>query len=670
MSAFLQLVNTLSGGHGLALGLVQGMADVLSVAKLDLVTALLVPREGVLHPVDVVTLGVVLAGVGTTRLLTGGSTVGGLHGASEQVLELQALGQVGVPDHGAVLGADVLEVAVNTGHVLNTAVERLLHTEDADIGLHGALHVLADGGGGAGTSGGSDEVEVLDGLLADVLGALGQSLAGGLGVLDTHLDGTTEHDQVKQRVGTKTVGTVDRDTGGLTAGVQTGNGLVVALSILGQDLTVVVGGDTTHVVVDSGQDGDGLLGDVNTSEDLRSLGDTGQSLVENLSRQVRELEEEMVLLGANTTAVTDLHGHGTTDDITRGQILGSGSVTLHETLTLGVEEVATLTTRALGDQTTGTVDTGRVELHELQVLEGQTSTRDHGVTVTGTGVGGSGREVGSAVATSGNDGVVGEETVESTVLLVVSDHTAALTVLHEKVHGEVLDEELGVVTQTLTIKGVEQSMASTVGHGTGTVGLTALTELLALTTEGTLVDAALVGSGEGDTEVLELDDGRRSLTSHVVDGVLVTEPVGALDGVVHVPVPVILVHVSQGSVDTTLGSNGVGTSGEQLGDTGGVEAVLGQAEGSAETRTTGAHHHSVVLVVDDAVFVAQMLGSVLTLDVVEGKLGIALRNRVEATQLAAELAAKHFVEMEEVWRNKSTPIGCYSRDTARALGQR
>lgn len=63
------LVDTLHRGHGLALVLVEGGADDAAVRQVDLAVGLLLPAESVLHPVGVVTVGVVLAGVGATRLL-------------------------------------------------------------------------------------------------------------------------------------------------------------------------------------------------------------------------------------------------------------------------------------------------------------------------------------------------------------------------------------------------------------------------------------------------------------------------------------------------------------------------------------------------------------------------------------------------------------------------
>src|SRR5882762_7764761 len=82
----------------------------------------------------------------------------------------------------------------------------------------------------------------------------------------------------------------------------------------------------------------------------------------------------------------------------------------------------------------------------------------------------------------------------------------------------------------------------------------ALAEVSRHATEGALVDAALLGPGKRHTVMLQLDDGRRRFLAHELNRVLVPEPVGALDGVVHVPAPVIFTHVAQRSADAALGS--------------------------------------------------------------------------------------------------------------------
>jgi hypothetical protein len=239
--------------------------------------------------------------------------------------------------------------------------------------------------------------------------------------------------------------------------------------------------------VDGGENRNGLLANINTSENTSGLRDTGQTLGKNLSGQMAELEVNVILLSTDTTALADLHRHGSRNDVTRSKILSGRGISLHESLTLGVEEVTTLTTRTLGDQATSSVDTGRVELDELEILVGETGTGNHGHTVTGTGVGRCAGEVGSAVTTGSEDGVVSKESVQSAVLLVVGEDTAALAILHDQVEGEVLDEVVGLVAERLSVESVKKGVSGSVSGSAASVGLATLAVLLGLTTKSSLV---------------------------------------------------------------------------------------------------------------------------------------------------------------------------------------
>jgi hypothetical protein len=69
-------------------------------------------------------------------------------------------------------------------------------------------------------------------------------------------------------------------------------------------------------------------------------------------------------------------------------------------------------------------------------------------------------------------------------------------------------------------------------------------------------------------------------------------------GVEHVPKSQLEGNLlSKSSIDTTLGSDSVRTSREELGDTSSVEASLGQTEGSTQTGTTGTNDNGIVLVI-------------------------------------------------------------------------
>ena len=56
-------------------------------------------------------------------------------------------------------------------------------------------------------------------------------------------------------------------------------------------------------------------------------------------------------------------------------------------------------------------------------------------------------------------------------------------------------------------------------------------------------------------------------------------------------------HVAERSVDTTLGSDGVRSGGEELGNAGSVEASLGETESGTETGTAGTDNDGIELVV-------------------------------------------------------------------------
>mmetsp|Transcript_96380 Transcript_96380/g.234239 ORF Transcript_96380/g.234239 Transcript_96380/m.234239 type:complete len:411 (+) Transcript_96380:519-1751(+) len=406
-------------------------------------------------------------------------------------------------------------------------------------------------------------VEVVQGLLDPLVVLRGQRLArrGDLG--DAVRARPAEDDNVKQRVGAKAVGAVHTRAGSLAGSKQPRDDRVGVAGLRVDDLAEVVRRDATHVVVHRRQRRDRLLRHVHAGEDLRRLGDTGQALVQHVGRQVVKVQVDVVLLRAHAAALADLHGHGAADDIARRQVLGAGRVTLHEALALRVLQDASLATASLSHEAAGTVDTGRVELHELRVLDGEAGAQSHATAVTGAGVGAGGAEVGAAVAARREHGVLGLDAVQAAVLHVHHQHAAAhALVVHDEVECEVLDEVVRVERQRAPIQRVEHRVARAIGSGGAAVRLAALAEVKRLPAEGALVDLALLRPRERQAVRLQLDNGTRRLTAHVVDGVLVAQPVRSLDGIVHVPSPVVLRDVGQRGVDAALRRHRVRARGE------------------------------------------------------------------------------------------------------------
>ena len=375
----------------------------------------------------------------------------------------------------------------------------------------------------------------------------------------------------------------------------------VRVVVLGlHHFAVVVAGNAAHVVVHGRLHRDRLLGDIHAGKDARGLGDARQALVDDGGAEVFEVQIDVVMLAADAAPLADLHRHGAADDVARSEILGVRRVALHEALALGIGEVAALAARPFGDQAAGAIDAGRMELHELHVLQRQAGTQHHGITVAGARVRRGAGEVGTTVAAGGEDRHVRAETVQRPLGEVERQHAAAHAVLHDEVDREVLDEEGGGVADRLLVERVQHRMPGAVGRRAG-----ALRDALAVvgghTAEGALVDAASVGARERHAVMLQLDDRGRCLLAHELDGVLVAQPVRPLDGVVHVPAPVVLTHVAERGADAALRRHGVAAGRKELGDAGGRQAALGQSERGTQAGAACAHDDHVVAVVGDRV---------------------------------------------------------------------
>jgi hypothetical protein len=197
-----------------------------------------------------------------------------LNGTSEEVTKLEGLDKIGVPDHAAVLDTNVGEVSIDVVDLLYTLIERLLSSEDGNVGLHDLLHLEADFGSRLRAIRCTDLVENGDGISTSISGDGISLLARAEVIADSVGNSTTEDDKIEERVGTKTVSSVDGDGGSFTTSEQTWDDLIITLGILSDDLTSVLGRNTTHVVVDRGENRDGLLGDIDTSEDSGSLRNT------------------------------------------------------------------------------------------------------------------------------------------------------------------------------------------------------------------------------------------------------------------------------------------------------------------------------------------------------------------------------------------------------------
>src|SRR5690606_21491710 len=114
---------------------------------------------------------------------------------------------------------------------------------------------------------------------------------------DVIAGGTAEHDKVEQRVRTQAVGTMNRRGSTFAHRVQTLNRHVLAIAPI-HHLTINIGGQTTHLVVNGGNDGDRVLDRINVAELDGNFTDRGQTLHDGFGADVIQLEQDVIAVGA------------------------------------------------------------------------------------------------------------------------------------------------------------------------------------------------------------------------------------------------------------------------------------------------------------------------------------------------------------------------------------
>src|SRR6185312_2199729 len=195
------------------------------------------------------------------------------------------------------------------------------------------------------------------------------------------------------------------------------------------------------------------------------------------------------------------------------------------------------------------------------------------------------------------------------VVHVQGDHATATAFVHDEVDGKIFDIELRRMAQRLAVHRVQHGVAGAIGGGAGALG-GALAVMCGHAAEGTLIDLAIfLAAREWQAPMLQLIHGGRRIAAQIFDSVLVTEPVGTLDGVVHVPAPIILAHVAERRCDAALRGNGVRPSWEDFGNAGRAQASFTTTDYGAQPRTARADHNDVVAVILDRISAAVDRGS-------------------------------------------------------------
>ncbi len=403
-----------------------------------------------------------------------------------------------------------------------------------------------------------------------------------------------EDEQVDQRVGAQAVGAVDAHARALAGRVEARHDGVGGVD---HDAAVDVRGHPAHGVVGRGLDGHRLGQRLDALVDAGEVGDVGQLLLDDLAAQVAHVEVHVVL-AADAAAGPDLEHDRAADHVARGELLERRRVGLHEPLALVVEQVRALAARRLRQQDAQAHDAGGVELVELHVLQRHARPIRQRDAVAGQRVGVGGDAEHAPEAAGGQQHGGRAEDVQLAVGQPVR-HDALRAGLWraEQLHHVVLVEEQHARLEALLVERLQDHVARAVGRVAGAADRP-LAEVPRVAAEAALVDPTVGGPVEGQAHVLQLDDPLDGLLGQDLRRVLVGQVVAALDRVVHVPLPVVLLLVAQGRAHATLGGAGMGAGGIELAEDGRAHAGPRQFQGRPQARPAGAHDEGRVDVLD------------------------------------------------------------------------
>jgi hypothetical protein len=106
-------------------------------------------------------------------------------------------------------------------------------------------------------------------------------------------------------------------------------------SPFGVNLTVDVGRDTAHLVVDGRHDRDRFLGRIDVGELVADFQNRRQTLLDGVGADVAQVQQHVVLVRTAAAAFLDFLVHRARHEVARRQVLQGRRIALHEALAFG-----------------------------------------------------------------------------------------------------------------------------------------------------------------------------------------------------------------------------------------------------------------------------------------------------------------------------------------------
>jgi len=137
-----------------------------------------------------------------------------------------------------------------------------------------------------------------------------------------------------------------------------------------------------------------------------------------------------------------------------------------------------------------------------------------------------------------------------------------------------------------------------ISDSTTSISLTSFTKFLWLTPESSLIDLSFLCTREWHTVTFKFQDCFRCLSSHVMNCILISKPICSFNCIIEMPSPIIFMHISKSSINTSLSSHCMWSCGEKFWNASCFKAKLSKTECRSETCSSSSDNNSVIFVIN------------------------------------------------------------------------
>ena len=327
---------------------------------------------------------------------------------------------------------------------------------------------------------------------------------------------------------------------------------------------MIVGRNTAHHVVGSRHNGNRVFNRVDTGKLDGNLADARQFFHNFFGTDMVDFQQYMVFVFTAAATFVDFHRHCAGNHVARSQVFYGRRIAFHKAFAVGIQQNTALTAYAFGNQHACTCHAGRVELPKLHIFQRNARTGANAQTVAGIHIGIGGRRINTAAATGSKHHGFSVENINFSGFHFHGGHTDHVAVF---ITNQILrcpfHKELRIGTDVLLIQSMQHCMTGTVGNRASTF-YCAFTVFGSMPAERTLINFAAFHAVKRHTHVFQLNHRFRRGATHKLNRVLVAQPVGTFHGIVHMPVPTVLLHIAQRGGNTALRRYGMRTGREHF----------------------------------------------------------------------------------------------------------